>query len=214
MARACCRTSGWQSPLASIQKHSEARTTSIRCTLRQEIGPGKRTYGTLTDVYAFGMTLYRMVNGDGFLTTIAPAIARQLAKSGLFPDRKGYREFVPRPLRTIINKALAVNPAQRFQSADEMRHALEKLTLEMNWSERLLRNGVEWSCGWNNRCVRIRRRRLPGGKAEVIVHRGRSKQHLRRVSPLCRSGISETEAFRYSQRLLQDLVMGKKVKWT
>ncbi|MBI1954952.1 MAG: serine/threonine protein kinase, partial [Acidobacteria bacterium] len=63
-------------------------------------------YTVLTDIYACGVTLYRLVNGDTFLPTIPPAEVLKLARQGKFPDRTAYRDFVPRPLRLITNRAL------------------------------------------------------------------------------------------------------------
>ena len=87
-------------------------------------------YSVLSDIYACGMTLYRLVNGDSVLPALAPELAHEQALRGKFPDRSLCREFVPRPLRSVINKALNVDPRRRFQSAADMRHVVEQITVE------------------------------------------------------------------------------------
>jgi serine/threonine protein kinase len=104
---------------------------------------GPQDYSVLSDIYACGMTLYRLVNGDSVLPPLPPPAAHAQALLGKFPDRSIYREFVPRPLRSIVNKALNVDPVRRFQSAAEMRHAIEQVTVEKNWSEKTLHDGMQ-----------------------------------------------------------------------
>jgi serine/threonine protein kinase len=166
-------------------------------------------YTVLTDIYAFGVTLYRLVNGDAMLPAMSPQEARSRALLGKFPDRSKYREFVPRPLRLIINKAMEVNPARRFQNATEMRHAIERVKIEKVWTEKAFRDRTEWRCGWNKRCYEVVCRRIPGGEWEVIVRKGSSRKELRRLVPLCLRDVSKSRAQQHSRRVLQDFVLGK-----
>ena len=155
------------------------------------------------------MTLYRLVNGDSILPVMQPHEAHSLATQGKFPDRNAYRDFIPRPIRSIINKALSVDPSKRFQSAKEMRHAIERVTIQKNWAERILQDGVEWSCGWNRKCYEVARRCRPDGKWDVVVRKGPAKRALRRISDLCLEGVNRTKAEQHSRRILQDFVLGK-----
>jgi serine/threonine-protein kinase len=166
-------------------------------------------YTVFTDIYAFGVTLYRLANGDTFLPAIPIAEARLLSLAGKFPDRSRYRDFVPRPWRIIINKAMEVNPKLRFQSAEEMRHAIEKVKAEKNWIEKTLSGGVEWTCGWDNRCYEVARRWHPDGTWEVVVRKGQSRKALRRISNLCLESVSKSRAEQHSRRVLQDFVLGR-----
>lgn len=170
---------------------------------------GPSDYGVATDIYACGITLYRLVNGDSILPQISPQEARQLAIQGKFPDRAGYRSFVPRPLRLVINRSINLDPAKRYPSASSMRHALEAVKIEKNWSERTRQDGLEWTCGWNRRCYEISCLKDGSGKWAVTVRKGPSKKQLRRVNALSQSGLSKAKAEQHARRVLQDFVMGK-----
>jgi eukaryotic-like serine/threonine-protein kinase len=163
------------------------------------------TYSVLTDVYAVGVTLYRLVNGDNTLPAISPADIPQACIDGKYPDRAKYREFVPRPLRLLVNRAIDVNPTKRFQSAESMRHALEQITIQMNWHEQLLTNGVRWVSAW----YEVMRVVGSDKKWNVETRKGKSKKALRKVASLCRSGLTATEAEKVSRRILQDHVLGR-----
>jgi serine/threonine protein kinase len=81
-------------------------------------------YTYLSDIYAAGVTLYRLVNGDSNLPQITPDQAQILARRGEFPPRNGYRDYVPQALKRMIIKALNVASQIRYQSAEVIRHAL------------------------------------------------------------------------------------------
>lgn len=166
-------------------------------------------YSVSTDIYACAMTLYRLVNGDSILPSLPLGHARSLATQGKFPDRSAYRNFIPRPLKTVINKGLNPEPSKRFRSAEDMRHAIEQVTIEKNWTEKTMQDGMEWTCGWNNRCYEIIKRRKSDRTWDVIVRKGRTKKSLRKMSELCLENSTKAQADQHSRRVLQDFVLGR-----
>ena len=91
----------------------------------------------LTDIYALGVTAYRLFNGDAFLPILDPdEDIEDLILLGQYPDRKHYRPYIPRAIRLIVNKAMHMDPTKRYQSASNFRRALERVKLHCNWGWR------------------------------------------------------------------------------
>jgi eukaryotic-like serine/threonine-protein kinase len=91
-----------------------------------------------TDIYQVGLTAFRLLNTIGSLrdkyNRIGDAAYIDLVKRGRLIESAEYQPFIPRSLKTIINKSISVNPADRFGSALEMRRALEALSFPGYWS--------------------------------------------------------------------------------
>jgi len=167
-------------------------------------------YTPLSDVYACGVTLYRLVNGDSSLPQIAPADAQALARKGEFPPRTQYRDFIPRGLKIVINQALSVDPDDRYQSADEMRRALECQDLEVGWSESVAPNCNIWlGTDIKGRCIEVIKRRQVDHRWAVETRSGPAPDKLRRLGKLCFSDMRKQDADKRARRVLQDFVLGR-----
>jgi serine/threonine protein kinase len=166
-------------------------------------------YNFLSDIYSCGMTLYRLVNGDTFLPTVVPKDLREQIKAGKFPNRNNYREFIPISLKKIINKALNLNPADRFKSAEAMRHALEQTPLGINWNETLLTNGMRWVTSHDHETIEVIRIKNKKGAWDVETKKGKNLSELRKINRLCVEGANLTQATQHTKRVLQDFVIGK-----
>jgi eukaryotic-like serine/threonine-protein kinase len=100
-----------------------------------------------SDIYQLGVLLYRASNGDpvyleqknaiGSTTELQKRILR-----GRFPDRKAFLPHVPARVRSIIRKAMKVNPAERYHSVAELAAALGRVPLSVNWSIEALGGGA------------------------------------------------------------------------
>ena len=99
---------------------------------------------TVADIYHVGLLMYRALNGDSFYTAQIPADPTLLPAriaSGKFPNRKRFMPHVPSRLRTLVRKALRVDPADRFQTATEMADALGRVDVNLDWSAEPLFGG-------------------------------------------------------------------------
>ena len=85
-----------------------------------------------TDIFSVGISLFQLANNVSNLGAIVPSL--DTIKLGRVISHIGYARYVPRRLRYICNKACAIDPADRYSSADEMRQALEKLHVQQEWS--------------------------------------------------------------------------------
>ncbi len=96
-----------------------------------------------SDVYQAGLLLYRAANGNPHYDTqvpLQPDLENKII-SGRFPNRELFMPHVPRRLRTVIRKALQVNPADRYHSAAEMSDALAKVEIDLDWKTSPSANG-------------------------------------------------------------------------
>lgn len=108
--------------LAKVMHGSQATTTGARAMTPGYSPPEQ--YGTArtdprTDIYSLGATLYAALTG------IIPedGLARAMDNTQLTPLRKRNNK-VSRRLAAAIEKAMGIDPADRFQNADEFKRSL------------------------------------------------------------------------------------------
>ena len=81
-----------------------------------------------SDLYSFGAVLYELLTG---LRLVTSSDYRAVIAAHLYRPPRPFEETdpegkVPRPLREVVLKALAKDPADRYQSADELAAALRR----------------------------------------------------------------------------------------
>ncbi|MBV8923012.1 hypothetical protein [Bradyrhizobium sp.] len=76
------------------------------------------------------MTLFQLCNN---YQDLSQEFSIDVAKAGKLIEKAGYKEYVPKRVRTICNKACAVDPARRYQSIEELRQAMERLRVAQDW---------------------------------------------------------------------------------
>lgn len=86
-----------------------------------------------TDIYQFGLFLYRLCCENLFVQqTLAfqrkPDFCAAVIR-GQFPDRSAYNLYVPKQLKTIINKCIDPDVKARFPSAKAVHEALSSLVV-------------------------------------------------------------------------------------
>jgi TolB-like protein/tRNA A-37 threonylcarbamoyl transferase component Bud32/tryptophan-rich sensory protein len=93
-----------------------------------EQATGDREVDGRADIYATGSVLYEMLAGEPPFT--GPSARAIIMRSMTERPRAitATREEVPAPLEAVIMKTLAKNPADRFQTADELVTALDAAT--------------------------------------------------------------------------------------
>ncbi|MDO8873143.1 MAG: serine/threonine-protein kinase [Methanoregula sp.] len=102
----------------------------------EAIGTGR--ISVQTDIYQIGITLFRLLNGVDCFQQIYDDNGQEkyeeLVCKGKLAQQIPYQTFIPRSLKSIINKAIDVDPSKRFQTAVEMRRALERLRFHGYWT--------------------------------------------------------------------------------
>jgi len=78
-----------------------------------------------SDVYALGVVLYEMATTTRLFKSDSDYLVMDAICTGKIPLPRVRRPDLPNELSTIIMKALATDPDRRYQTADEMRVALD-----------------------------------------------------------------------------------------
>ncbi len=164
-----------------------------------------------TDVLQSGLTLYRMLVGLGDLEArfnsmgndayAAAMAAGTLIKKGDFPA------FIPNSLSRIVLRAVHPQPQQRFQSALEMRRALENVGYAGYWS--VDGNGVLF--GEDARSTyRFEHVVAVGSNSRVSAFKtNKSSGRETRVSEYTRSSMTSVEAHRLVVSFMRAVVEGR-----
>jgi serine/threonine-protein kinase len=79
-----------------------------------------------SDLYSLGCVLYESLAGQPPFTHRSEAMVLQMQLTAPPPDVRAHRPETPTTLAEVLMKAMEKNPAERWQSADDMRKALMK----------------------------------------------------------------------------------------
>jgi serine/threonine protein kinase len=120
--------------LAKQMKYGMAHQDRLYGKMTPPEGLDQDKFDITFDIYQFGVTLYRMCNGnESFYTQflkygIGPAFDRDRfrfdVRNARFPDRKTFSPHIPAKLRKIIRKCTDTDRANRYRSAIDVANAL------------------------------------------------------------------------------------------
>lgn len=102
-----------------------------------------------TDIWALGMTAYRLLHGEDFYCTL-PA-PRHLVEHGGFARRLPFLQHVPDRWRRFIRKLMHDDPTMRYQGAGQVLSALSRLPTENMWNCSWSPDQVTWHRPKNSR---------------------------------------------------------------
>lgn len=177
------------------------------------LAPEVLTNGTTnkkTDVYALGITLYRLINGDEFLMVLKDDDDLETAIiEGSFPNRSRYQPFVPVSLKRIVNKAINIDPEKRYSSASDFRHDLERTKLVCDWSISTISNGTIWLSTSEEMEYEATLVRDSRGKYVFTLRKGSLGVEKRRLLQHSVSGLSRSEADVHIRKVLGQITAGR-----
>jgi serine/threonine protein kinase len=85
-----------------------------------------------SDLYAVGLCLYELISGKNPFDLLPPGELMSAVAQPNIPPLAQVAPFVPPTVAQLVMKALAVEPAQRFQTAEELRAKLNACLLELD----------------------------------------------------------------------------------
>lgn len=109
-------------------------------------------YTNKADIYQAGLTMYRMCNGNRIYKSMRDefhkkGILKDAIEKGMFPNRKFYLPHIPLQLRKIINKALNLDPDERYDTILDMINDIARIDKNLNWEYN--ENANEHSMSWS-----------------------------------------------------------------
>ena len=144
-----------------------------------------------TDIYALGVTAYRLINGDGFLQQYADLGELQDdILTGDYPDRKHYRPYVPLKLQRLVNKAMAVDPDQRHKNASYFRRELEKIDYKCDWKWRQKKKKITYTAVIGSCKMTVELHELANRKFSITTSKQVNKGVMRKVTKDCYSDLT------------------------
>jgi len=165
----------------------------------------------LSDIYALGVTAYRLINGDGFLPEIHDqSEVQDQILSGQYPDRSRYRPYVPTKIKTVINKCMAVNPSHRFQSSALFRRALESIAIRCDWRFRRSKRSIIYLTTIGQNCIRVAILAEKSGKYTIETTRQVDANPPRRVGKDCEDDMTLGQMKKRIRKILPRYVLDGK----
>lgn len=99
-----------------------------------------------TDVWALGMTIYRLLNGhDYYAANVGSRDIPAMIARGNFAAKLPWAPHIPDQWRRLVRKAMNDASDRRFASANEFNEAVAKLSIEPDWAWKTTAREETWT---------------------------------------------------------------------
>lgn len=163
-----------------------------------------------TDLYQVGLTLFRLLNGVGTIQELRNSLGKEkfedMKTKDQLPRRKDYLPFIPNSIIRVISKATKADASERYQSALEMRRALEAIPLSGYWTTDA--NGCYFGVAGNQTFRFFSKKTKHGHKFEAFRKRLESGNETR-VAKMCGSKLGKKELDDHKKRFMLSVVNGE-----
>ncbi|CEQ06504.1 serine/Threonine protein kinase [[Clostridium] sordellii] len=151
----------------------------------------------LSDIYQFGLLLYRMCNGNSILkeqielfNITTKDSLKEYILSGNFPDRKSYLPHVPTQLQKIIKKCINVDLEKRYTNTIDIMNDISSITECLDWryspsSKRIYEKVME------NKKIAIEIEEHNNKYSIICSNEGLDGNNSRKTNKYCYTNLSE-----------------------
>jgi serine/threonine protein kinase len=188
---------------AKINDLANAPQYQYRYHIAPEVAASREKENFKTDLYALGVTMHRLINGDAnWLKTIKPDELHKKIVKGKYPERKNYRPDISTSFVNIINKALNLNPPKRYQSAKKMLKEIErKAIFRYDWEK----NSNFWHATISNINIKIEIQRRCKFFDIITSKKRIESERFRRITRYCFDRINDTEVEDFIRRIISGI---------
>ena len=160
------------------------------------------------DIYQFGLTLYRMCNGnknfnDQFRTYLDASETIDISKykfdckNGRFPDRNKYLYHIPQKLRRIIKKCLESNPDKRYSSIIDIANDLSEIDGNLlDWQYDRIGDAEVLQKQFDDKVIKVT---IDENKESTSLKEFKTGQ-IQRITAFCKKDITESEIKNFLER--------------
>lgn len=106
---------------------------------------------TKSDIWALGMTVYRLLHGQLFYDNIPKP--RHEVPTGGYAQKLMWLPHVPKPWRSFVRKCMHDDTTVRFQSLDQVLTAISRLPIEPKWECKFSPAFTSWTRNSKNRII-------------------------------------------------------------
>lgn len=164
-----------------------------------------------TDIFQTGLTLFRLLVGlpvlEAKYNRLGDAAYADALANGTLITRADFPPFIPHAVCRAVMTSIDPDPAKRYQSALEMRRALEKIAFAGHWTV----DPTGMLCGEDARCTyRFELTLVAGTNASVSAFKtNKNSGRETRISQFTLGSLDNARAKRLAASFMKAVVEGK-----
>lgn len=164
-----------------------------------------------TDIFQSGLTLFRLLVGLGTLEAKYNSLDQQgyenAIANGALITKADFPAFIPSAVSRVVMTAIDPDPNKRFQSALDMRRALEKLSFPGHWTV----DGTGILIGIDNKhSYRFEQILASNDNSSFVAFKkNNASGRETKISEFTKKSISKSEARKLEGQFLKAVVRGK-----
>lgn len=117
---------------------------------------------TKTDIWALGMTLYRLLHGEAWYQE-SPA-PKLVVRDGGFSEKLRWLPHIPKEWRRFVRKMLTDDPSRRYQNAQQALNGIASLLTDYTWSTDITPERIKWERSKGQRTIHAEWERISARK--------------------------------------------------